>query len=248
MREARRAELAAVGLVGAVGDQIDAELALRRLDGGVNLAGRHVVAFGVELEVVDQRFHRALHRAALRRHDLAVDDWTPGRLVLAEQPVDALAHDLGRLAHLFHADQVAVVAVAVLADRNVEFHLGIAFVGLRLAQVPGRARAAHHDAGKTPGPGVVQRDHADIDVALLEDAVAGQQIVEVVDASSGTGRSTCRCPRPASAAGPGARRPDGNRPRACARRRRARRTPSAFRALRSPRAAASARRRPSPAS
>src|SRR5688572_24213371 len=32
VREARRADLQAVGLVGAVGHQVDAELALRRLD------------------------------------------------------------------------------------------------------------------------------------------------------------------------------------------------------------------------
>ncbi len=94
---------------------------------------------------------------------------------------DALLHDAHGLAHFFHADQVAVVAVAVLADRNVEIHLGIAFVRLRLAQIPGRARAAHHHAGKTPFPCLLQRDHADVDVALLEDAVAGEQPVEIVD-------------------------------------------------------------------
>jgi hypothetical protein len=77
MRKARRADLAAIGLVGAVGHQIDAELALRRLDRGIDLAGRHVEAFGVELEVMDQRFHRALHLAALRRHDLAVAPTRP---------------------------------------------------------------------------------------------------------------------------------------------------------------------------
>jgi hypothetical protein len=40
MRKARGANLAAVGLVGAVGDEIDAELALRRFDGGIDFAGR----------------------------------------------------------------------------------------------------------------------------------------------------------------------------------------------------------------
>src|SRR5258705_12638757 len=49
MGKARRADLALVGLVGAVGDQIDAELALRRLDRGVDLAGGGVGAFGIEL-------------------------------------------------------------------------------------------------------------------------------------------------------------------------------------------------------
>src|SRR5262245_20689916 len=50
MGEARGADFASVGLVGAVGDEIDAELALRRLDGGINLTGRYVVALGVKLE------------------------------------------------------------------------------------------------------------------------------------------------------------------------------------------------------
>ncbi len=82
MREARRADLALVRFVGAVGDEIDAELALGRFDRGIHLAGRHVIALGVELEVVDQRFHRALHLVALGRHDLVVVDGDgplPGR-------------------------------------------------------------------------------------------------------------------------------------------------------------------------
>ena len=129
---------------------------------------------------MDQRFHRALHLAALRRHDLVVDDRDRPLPFRRAQLGDALLHDRDRLAHLFHADAVAVVAVAVLADRNVEIHLGVALVGLRLAQVPRRARAAHHHAGEAPLPGVLQRHHADVDVALLEDAVAGEQRFEVV--------------------------------------------------------------------
>ena len=74
MRKARRADLALIGLVAAVGDQIDAELALGRFDRGVDFAGRHLEAFGVELEVMDQRFHRALHLRAPRRRDLVVVD------------------------------------------------------------------------------------------------------------------------------------------------------------------------------
>src|ERR1700753_972388 len=40
MRKTRRADLALVRLVGAVGDEVDAELALGRLDCGVDFAGR----------------------------------------------------------------------------------------------------------------------------------------------------------------------------------------------------------------
>src|SRR5207342_2379019 len=90
MGKARRADLALVGLVGAVGDEIHAELALRRLHRGIDLAGRHVNAFGVELEVMDERFHRALHLAAAGRRDLVVlDDDRPLRLGLPEL-LDAL--------------------------------------------------------------------------------------------------------------------------------------------------------------
>src|SRR3954451_12574503 len=161
MGEARRADLALVGLVAAVGDQVDAELALRRLDRSIDLAGRHVHAFGIELEVMDQRFHRALHLAAARRRDLVVLDDDRALAVRRAHLCDALLHDAHGLAHLFHADAVAVVAVAVLADPNVEIHFGVTFVGLLLAQIPGLARTAYHHARKTPLPGLLQRHHAD---------------------------------------------------------------------------------------
>ena len=48
---------------------------------------------------------------------------------------------LHALAHLLDAHEIARIAIAVLADRNVEIHLVIDVVGLRLAQIPGDARA-----------------------------------------------------------------------------------------------------------
>src|SRR6516225_6199609 len=55
MRKAGRAYLAFVRLVAAVSDEVDAELALGRLDRGVDLAGGHVETFGIELEMMDER-------------------------------------------------------------------------------------------------------------------------------------------------------------------------------------------------
>ena len=72
MRKAGRADLQPVRLVRAVGDEVDAELALRMLDRGVGLARRHVETFGEELEVVDQLFHVGLHGHAGGRRDLVV--------------------------------------------------------------------------------------------------------------------------------------------------------------------------------
>src|SRR6185437_13160698 len=53
MGKARCPDLALVGLVAAVGDQVDAEFALWGLDGGIDFAGRHMEAFGVQLEMMD---------------------------------------------------------------------------------------------------------------------------------------------------------------------------------------------------
>ena len=180
MREARGADLAAVRLVGAVGDEIDAELALRSLDGGINLALGHMEALGVELEVMDERFHRPLHVTALGRDDLAVRGIDRALPFRGAKLLEALLHDARGLPHLLHADAVAVVAVAVLADRDVELEFLVALVGLRLAQIPRRARPAHHDPREPPRPRLVERDDSDVNVALLEDPVVRQQAFEVV--------------------------------------------------------------------
>ena len=182
MREAGRAQLAAVGLVGAVRHEIDAELAFGRLDRRIDLAGRHFVAFGVELEVVDERLHRGLHLGALGRRDLAVVgvDGAPARID-AEQ-LAALLYHMRALAHFLDAHEIAVVAIAVLADGDFKLHLVIAFIGLRAAQIPGDAGRAQHHAREAPRLRVRKFDYADVDVALHENAVAGEQALDVVEA------------------------------------------------------------------
>src|SRR6476646_5017058 len=70
MGKAGGSDLAAIGAIAAIRHKIDAELALRRLDRRVHFAGGHVIAFCIKLEVMDQRFHRAFHLGALRRHHL----------------------------------------------------------------------------------------------------------------------------------------------------------------------------------
>ncbi len=129
--------------------------------------------------MVDQAFHVALHLAAPGRGQLAArqDVALPGRFA---QLVDRLPHDADRLAHLFHADQITVIAIAILADRDVKVEFVIAFVGLRPPQIPGHPRTAHHHAGIAPVQHVLFMDDADIDIALLEDPVLGQQPVKIV--------------------------------------------------------------------
>src|SRR3546814_19053843 len=117
MRKRRRADLAAVRLVGAVADQIDAEFALRTFGRHINFARGDVETLGVELEVMDQRFHRLLHLATLRRHDLAVEAGDrAGRHV-----APALFDDLRPLLDFLDAPPEAVVAIAARAAGTSEF-------------------------------------------------------------------------------------------------------------------------------
>src|SRR5208337_918946 len=123
--------------------------------------------------------HRPLHFRAGGRRDLAFRQHPPLPARRAEL-FDALPHDSDGLAHLFHADDLAIIIVAMAPDRNVEIHFLIAFVRLSLTQVPRRAGAAHHDAGKSPAPAILQTDDADVDVALLEDAVVDEQLRQII--------------------------------------------------------------------
>ena len=179
VHETRRADLQAIRLVGAIGDHIDTELALRRLDRGIHLTGRHAIAFGEQLEVVDERFHVILHRHAVGRRDLVVADHHRPRI--PAQPVDALADETIRLTHLLDANQVAIVAIAVDPDRDVEIETVIHFIGLFFAQVPFDARSAQHGPGKTEIERALGADRANADRALFPDAIVGQQGFVFVD-------------------------------------------------------------------
>ncbi len=64
MGKTGRADLESVGLVGAIADQVNAELALGVLHRRIGFAFGHVEAFGEEFEVVDEVFHARLHAFA----------------------------------------------------------------------------------------------------------------------------------------------------------------------------------------
>src|SRR5262249_9562818 len=136
MRKTRRTDFAFVWLVGAVSDEVDAELALGRFNGGINLAGWDVITLSVELEVMDKCFHRALHLLTLGRNDLVVVHHHPSLSGARAQVFATLLHKFRRLAHLFHAYKISIKAVTVLSDGNIEIEFGVAFVRLRFAQIP----------------------------------------------------------------------------------------------------------------
>src|SRR5690606_22155315 len=113
MGETRSADMTTIGFVGAIRHQINAEFALWRFDGCIDLTGGNFEPFGVELEVVDERFHGLLHLTALWRNDLPVSGGYRPLPVGSVQLFNALRHNPSGLAHFFHADKVTIVAVAV---------------------------------------------------------------------------------------------------------------------------------------
>src|SRR5262249_2947659 len=132
------------------------------------------------LEVFDHCFHGTLHHWPARRSNPVIFNYHRPLSLRCSQLIDALLHNSHGLVHFLHPHKIAVVAVAVLADRNVEIELGIAFIGLRLAQVPDSARAAYHDSREAPSPSLVEAHHTDVDVTLLENAVLRKQDLDVL--------------------------------------------------------------------
>src|SRR5262245_29458228 len=103
MREARRPYLAAIGFVRAIRYQIHAKFSLRRLNSAIDLAGRHMEAFRIKFEMVDQSLHRTLHLRTRRRYRLPVLSGNGSLAVRRGKPSNALLHNLDRLTHLLQA-------------------------------------------------------------------------------------------------------------------------------------------------
>ena len=133
----RRPDFQTIGFITAVGNQEYAKLTLRVFHRGIHLTSRQAIAFGKQLEVMDQAFHIRFHFLAPRRHHLVIVAQYRPRIVT--QPLDALPDDPVGLAEFLDAHQVAVITIAVGTDRDIEIHIGIYLVGLLLAQIPGHA-------------------------------------------------------------------------------------------------------------
>src|SRR5262249_989041 len=84
VRKGGRTDFAFVRLIGAIGNEVDAKLTFRGLNRSVDLTFRNAMTFGVELEMLDQRFHRALHLRASRWNYLVVlEDHRAGTITCA---------------------------------------------------------------------------------------------------------------------------------------------------------------------
>src|SRR5438552_16011267 len=92
----------------------------------------------------------------------ALDQLWDSRLDWAvRQVVDRLLNDSARLSHFFHAHQVSIIRVAVIAQRHVEVHVRVSGIWSRLAYVPGNARTAQCWARQTDRDRLFARNHPD---------------------------------------------------------------------------------------
>ena len=130
--------------------------------------------------MVDEGLHRGVELLSRRQHDLAVVR-DPRHPLQTLEPVEALAHDLCRLRHLFHAHAVAVVDVAVRVDRNLEVDLVVVEVRLVTAQVPVDTRGAQVRARLSESDRVLRREDADSTCSLEPDLVPVEDAAVVVE-------------------------------------------------------------------
>lgn len=143
--KSRSTDLATVGSLTTVTDQVHGHLALGGLNCRVRLTRGHRVTLGEQKEVVDQSLHVLLHGRTRGRRDLVVLhlDGTSRHLV------QALVDDAEGLTELLHTAEVTVVAVTVDTNRDVELDLVVSVIGLRLADIPWHTGTTEHNTSKT---------------------------------------------------------------------------------------------------
>ena len=91
-----------------------------------------------------------------------------------------LLGDAHRLLHLGHAHEVARIVVAVLLRRDLELHAVVRPVRRGATHVVAHADRAQQRSGDRIGDRVLPRERADADHAVHEDAIAGEQAVDLV--------------------------------------------------------------------
>jgi hypothetical protein len=98
----------------------------------------------------------------------------------AGHALERLLHHAHGLLHLGHAHQVAVEVVTVLAERHLELDPVVRPVRLHPAKVEGHAGGAQERARDSPRDGVLRGERPHADHAIHEDAVAGDEGVDLV--------------------------------------------------------------------
>lgn len=177
MRKPRRPNLTSIRSFTAITHDKDTHLSLWCFDRAISLSWRDGIPFREEQEVVDQSFHVFFHCCSWRRGDLVVFDSDGARWHL----VEALVDDAEGLAELFHAAEVAIVAIPVHSDWDVKLYLIVRIIWLALAYVPRYTAASKHDAGERVIESVGGRDDTNTLGPAFPDSVIRKQFFCFID-------------------------------------------------------------------
>lgn len=90
--------------------------------------------------------------------------------------------DAEGLTEFLHTAEVTVVAVAVLANWDVELDLIVGIVWLSLADIPWDTGTTKHDSGETVVQGILCGNDTDTLGTGLPDSVVSQKFFNLVDA------------------------------------------------------------------
>src|SRR5262249_44800113 len=160
-----------IGDTTAVGNDVEAQLTVRRLGRRIDLVNRRLPAAvrHDQLEVLDQSLDAAVNRRLIGQHQLAlnIDVDRPRGQVL-----DALGNDLDALEHLLHAHQVTRIAVTSGGADDLEVEFGIGQVWHIPAQVADDAAGPGDWTAAAGVDRLVLRQDTDAARTLDEDAVA----------------------------------------------------------------------------
>lgn len=173
----RSTDVASIRTLASITDNIYAHLALGSLNDGVSLPRRNSVTLGVQKEVVNESLHVLLHGGTGRRGDLVVfnTDGAGGHLV------QALVDNAQGLTELLHSAKVAVVAVTVLANGDVELDLVIGIIGLALSDIPGDTGTSKHDTREGQVESVGGGNNTNTSQPLDPDTVVSKHFLGLVD-------------------------------------------------------------------
>ena len=92
-----------------------------------------------------------------------------------------LVDDAKRFAELLDTAQITVIAVAVLADRDVEFNLVILVVRCDFSNVPRDAATTEHDSAERVIEGLLRGHNTNANRSLLPNTVASDNLLDLVD-------------------------------------------------------------------
>ena len=169
--------VASVRALTSITYNVHAHLTLGGFDHRVCLTGGYRVTLGVEQEVVNESLHVLLHGRAGRGGDLVVLNTDRA----SRHIVEALVNNAKRLAELLHTAKVAIVAVTVLSNRDVEFNLVVGVIGLALADIPWDTGATEHNSTEGQVQGFLGRQNTNTTQTLNPDTVIRQHFLGLVD-------------------------------------------------------------------